>query len=94
MDLKRQYSTFGVVGLYEALQILGMDIKTEEGKEFALKMLDIINTTNKELQARFKAPHNCEQIPAENVAVKLAKKDRNNGVKQHLSRYIQISLFL
>ena len=80
MDLKRQYSTFGVVGLYEALQILGMDIKTEEGKEFALKMLEIINTTNKELQTRFKAPHNCEQIPAENVAVKLAKKDRILGL--------------
>ena len=28
MDLKRQYSTFGVVGLYEALEILGMNIKT------------------------------------------------------------------
>ena len=79
MDIKRQYSTFGVVGLYEALQILGMDIKTEEGKEYALKMLDIINETNKELQVRFKAPHNCEQIPAENVAVKLAKKDRILG---------------
>ena len=79
MDIKRQYSTFGVVGLYEALQILGMDIKTDEGKDYALKMLDLINETNKELQARFKAPHNCEQIPAENVAVKLAKKDRILG---------------
>ena len=82
MDIKRQYSTFGVVGLYEALQILGMDIKTEEGKEYALRMLDIINETNKELQARFKAPHNCEQIPAENVAVKLAKKDCILGYNQ------------
>lgn len=80
MDLKRQYSTFGVVGLYEALEILGMNIKTEEGKNFVLRMLDIINTTNKELQIKFKAPHNCEQIPAENVAVKLAKKDRIMGL--------------
>ena len=80
MDLKRQYSTFGVVGLYEALEILGMNIKTEEGKNFVLRMLDIINTTNKELQFKFKAPHNCEQIPAENVAVKLAKKDRIMGL--------------
>lgn len=79
MDIKRQYSTFGVVGLYEALQILGLDIKSAEGKEYALKMLDVINETNKELQGKFKAPHNCEQIPAENVAVKLAKKDRILG---------------
>ena len=87
MDIKRQYSTFGVVGLYEALQILGLDIKTDEGKDYALKMLDIINTTNKEMQDRFKAPHNCEQIPAENVAVKLAKKDRILGFNDKYELY-------
>lgn len=76
MDLAKQYSTFGVVGLYEALEILKMDICTLEGKEYALKVMEVINKTNKELQSRFKAPHNCEQIPAENVAVKLAKKDK------------------
>lgn len=87
MELKRQYSTFGVVGLYEALKILGMDIKTEEGKNFALKMLEVINSTNKELQNRFKAPHNCEQIPAENVAVKLAKKDSILGFNTEYPLY-------
>ena len=87
MELKRQYSTFGVVGLYEALEILGMNIKTEEGKEFVLKMLEVINNTNKELQSRFKAPHNCEQIPAENVAVKLAKKDKIMGLNDRYELY-------
>ena len=87
MDIKRQYSTFGVVGLYEALQILGLDIKSTEGKEYALKMMDIINETNKELQGKFKAPHNCEQIPAENVAVKLAKKDRILGYNNEYPLY-------
>ena len=87
MDIKRQYSTFGVVGLYEALQILGLDIKTDEGKDYALKILDVINTTNKEMQDRFKAPHNCEQIPAENVAVKLAKKDRILGFNDRYELY-------
>lgn len=87
MDIKRQYSTFGVVGLYEALQILGLDIKSQEGKDYALKMMDIINETNKELQSRFKAPHNCEQIPAENVAVKLAKKDKILGYNNEYPLY-------
>jgi len=87
MDLKRQYSTFGVVGLYESLKLLGMDIREEEGKQFALKMLEIINDTNKELQDKFKAPHNCEQIPAENVAVKLAKKDRILGYNSEYDLY-------
>ncbi len=76
MDIKKQYSTFGVVGLYEALEILGLDIQTEAGQEFVYQILDIINLVNSQQQKRFKAPHNCEQIPAENVAVKLAKKDK------------------
>ena len=87
MELKRQYSTFGVVGLYEALEILGMNIKTKEGKDFVLRMLAIINGTNKELQSRFKSPHNCEQIPAENVAVKLAKKDSLLGLNKEYKLY-------
>ena len=87
MDIAKQYSTFGVVGLYEALELLGLDICTEEGKEYALKIMDVINQTNKELQSRFKAPHNCEQIPAENVAVKLAKKDRLLGLNNEYDLY-------
>lgn len=87
MDLKRQYSTYGVVGLYEAIEILGMNIKDEDGKNFALQILEVINSTNKELQSRFKAPHNCEQIPAENVAVKLSKKDRLLGLNEKYELY-------
>ena len=87
MELKRQYSTYGVVGLYEAIEILGMNIKEDEGKNFALQILEVINSTNKELQARFKAPHNCEQIPAENVAVKLSKKDKLLGLNDRYELY-------
>lgn len=87
MELKKQYSTFGVIGLYEALEILGYDIMTEEGQEYALKIMNVINTTNSELQSRFKAPHNCEQIPGENVAVKLAKKDRALGYNDKYELY-------
>ena len=87
MSLRKQYSTFGVIGLYEALEILGMDIQTKEGQEFALKMLGIINNTNEELQKKFKYPHNCEQIPGENVAVKLSKKDRILGYNDKYNLY-------
>lgn len=87
MDIKRQYSTFGVIGLYEALEILGLDITSEEGQEFVLEILDVINSTNKELQKRFKAPHNAEQIPGENVAVKLAKKDKKLGYNKNYDLY-------
>lgn len=87
MELKRQYSTFGVIGLYEALEILGYDITTKEGQDYVLKVLDVINTTNAELQDRYKAPHNCEQIPGENVSVKLAKKDRALGYNDNYTLY-------
>ena len=87
MDIAKQYSTFGVVGLYEALEILGLDICSEEGKEYALKIMEVINKTNKELQNKFRAPHNCEQIPAENVAVKLAKKDSLLGYNNRYALY-------
>ena len=87
MSLKKQYSTFGVIGLYEALEILGMDIQTKEGQEYALKLLNLINDTNDELQKKFKYPHNCEQIPGENVAVKLASKDKLLGYNDKYTLY-------
>lgn len=76
MDLSKQYSTFGVTGLSEALEILGYDILSEEGEDFVLEILDIINNENDKMAKRFNAPHNCEQVPAESSAVKLAKRDR------------------
>ncbi len=87
MELKRQYSTFGVIGLYEALEILGYDIMTKEGQDYVLEILNVINTTNKELQDKYKAPQNCEQIPGENVSVKLAKKDRALGYNDKYTLY-------
>lgn len=87
IELKRQYSTFGVIGLYEALEILGYDIMTKEGQDYVLEILNVINTTNKELQDKYKAPQNCEQIPGENVSVKLAKKDRALGYNDKYTLY-------
>lgn len=76
MDLVKQYSTYGVTGLNEALEILGYDILTEEGENFVLEILDVINSENEKMDNRLKFPHNCEQVPAESSSVKLAKRDR------------------
>jgi len=77
MDLSKQYSTYGVTGLNEALEVLGYDIMSDEGEEFVLDLLDVINEENDKMAKRFKAPHNCEQVPAESSAVKLAKRDNS-----------------
>lgn len=79
MDLSKQYSTYGLTGLNEALEVLGYDITSEEGEEFVLELLDIINEGNDKMAKRFHAPHNCEQVPAESSAVKLAKRDYSLG---------------
>lgn len=76
MDLSKQYSTYGVTGLNEALKSLGYDILSEEGEQFVLDILDAINDENDKMANRFKSPHNCEQVPAESSAVTLAKRDR------------------
>lgn len=87
VDLNTQYSTTGVVGIYEALQILGYDIKTEEGLAIAEDILSFIQQVTDEVAEELKAPCNVEQIPAENVAVKLAKKDRLLGFNDRFDIY-------
>jgi ribonucleoside-triphosphate reductase len=76
IDINTQYSTCGINGFNEAISYLGQDIKTEEGTQLGLEIINVINTVNDKMQKRFKTPHNCEQIPAENVSIKLAKKDQ------------------
>lgn len=87
VDLNTQYSTTGVVGIYEALEILGYDIKTLEGEAVAEDILKMANEATDVASEEQKAPCNVEQIPAENVAVKLAKKDRLLGYNDKYDIY-------
>lgn len=87
VDLRTQFSTTGVVGIYEALQVLGYDIKTLEGEAVAEDILKYINEVTDEMSDELGAPCNVEQIPAENVAVKLAKKDRLLGYNDRYDIY-------
>lgn len=80
MDVKRQYSTCGFTGLYEALEILGYDMRTQEGLDAAEDTLITINEANASLTHNYGTPHNMEQVPAESSAVKLAAKDKLLGL--------------
>ena len=86
MSIDKQYSTFGITGLNEAIELLGYDILEQDGQQLVLDMLEIINKTNDKLQKQYNAPHNCEQVPAENSGIKLSKKDK-------LLKYTEDSLF-
>lgn len=87
MDLKKQYSTCGLNGINEAVDILGFDILTEEGQELVQKILETVNTTNKLQERRFGYPHNCEQTPSENSAIKLAEADKIMGYNKDYEFY-------
>lgn len=87
MSLKRQYSTVGIVGIYEALKNLGYDIMTGEGQRLVVEILDTINALNDDATLRYKYPHNVEQVPAENSAIKLAQKDRLLGYNNEFDFY-------
>lgn len=87
MSLGRQYSTCGYTGLYEALDILGYDIRTPEGMVLAKKTLQAIRMTNKMMEKKLGTPHNMEQVPAESSAVKLARKDAILGINEDYELY-------
>lgn len=80
MDLKKQYSTFGIVGVNEAIQLLGGDILKPESQEEVSDLLDYISVWCDEAESDEHAPHNVEQVPAESSAVKLAQKDKFLGM--------------
>lgn len=86
-DITKQYSTCGVNGLNECCEHMGYDILEESGQDFVLRCLDVINKTNDEMQAQYKAPHNCEQTPSETSAIKLVLKDRYMGFNPKTELY-------
>lgn len=95
MDLKRQYSTCGFTGLYEAVQILGYDMADEEGVGLAQTILEEINAQNKWCTEKYGTPHNMEQVPGESSSVKLAQKDavlnRNaEGYKLYSNQFVPL----
>jgi ribonucleoside-triphosphate reductase len=87
MEMTKQYSTCGVNGINETVSILGYDILTEEGQNLTKIILQTVNEINSKMQVRFKAPHNCEQTPSENSAIKLAQTDKLLGYQHEYNLY-------
>ena len=76
LETIKQYSTTGINGLYEACEIMDYNILEESGQDFVYSILDTINKLNDKASDKYKVPHNMEQTPSENSAIKLASKDR------------------
>ena len=79
INMDRQYLTIGVNGLVEAAESLGIEINDNPRyTEFVQNVLGLIERYNKKYRTKG-VMFNCEMIPAENVGVKHAKWDREDG---------------
>jgi len=79
INMSRQYLTIGVNGLVEAAESLGIEISDNPlYEEFVGNVLGLIEDANKRYKTK-EVMFNCEMIPAENVGVKHAKWDKEDG---------------
>ena len=79
INIGRQYLTVGINGLVEAAEFMGLEI-TDNPKylKFVQGILGLVEKYNKLYRTK-DILFNCEMIPAENVGVKHAKWDREDG---------------
>ena len=79
INMGRQYLTIGVNGLVEAAEFMGLQINDNpDYLHFVQKVLGLVEKYNKQYRSK-DVMFNCEMIPAENVGVKHAKWDREDG---------------
>ena len=79
INIDRQYLTIGINGLVEAAEFMGLKITpNDDYLHFVQGVLGLVEKYNKQYRSKG-AMFNCEMIPAENVGVKHAKWDREDG---------------
>ena len=79
INIGRQYLTIGVNGMVEAAEFMGIKINDNpDYVAFVQGVLGMIERMNKKYRSK-DVMFNCEMIPAENVGVKHAKWDREDG---------------
>lgn len=79
INMSRQYLTIGINGLVEAAEFMGLKITpNDDYLHFVQGVLGLIEKYNKAYKTK-EVMFNCEMIPAENVGVKHAKWDREDG---------------
>ena len=79
INMSRQYLTIGINGLVEAAEFMGLKITpNDDYLHFVQGILGLVEKYNKAYRTK-DVMFNCEMIPAENVGVKHAKWDREDG---------------
>jgi anaerobic ribonucleoside-triphosphate reductase len=74
---KNHFSTIGLVGINESIvNLLGVNIATREGKDFAVKTLGFMRNRLVEFQEETGNIYNLEATPAEGTSYRLARLDK------------------
>ena len=79
---KNHFSTIGLIGMNEAAEnLLGVDIGSDEGRQFAERTLDLMRDTLLEFQKETGNNYNLEATPAEGTTYRLAQIDKKDYPK-------------
>lgn len=74
---KNHFSTIGLNGMNEAcVNLLGVDITTDEGNEFAVEIMEFMNRVIQIFQEETGSLWNLEASPAEGAAYRFARMDK------------------
>ncbi|KGG80504.1 ribonucleoside-triphosphate reductase [Caloranaerobacter azorensis H53214] len=74
---KNHFSTIGLNGMNEAcINLLGKDITTEEGNEFAIEIMEFMNKVIQIFQEETGSLWNLEASPAESASYRFARMDK------------------
>lgn len=81
ISLDKQFLTIGINGMVEAAESQGIKAEnTKQYKDFVTQHLKVIYDANKEAKKNYGYMFNTEFVPAENLGVKNAKWDKEDGL--------------
>ncbi len=76
---ENHFSTIGIIGMNEACEnFLGVNVGSQKGRDFALKVMDYLRGRLIEFQALTHNNYNLEATPAEGTSYRLALLDRQS----------------
>lgn len=76
IDLKKMFSTFGMLGEFEAIETLQTKFKELNNKDILYDILVFLNKKVSDYSKKYEIIGNIEQIPGESMAIKLCNADK------------------
>jgi ribonucleoside-triphosphate reductase (formate) len=82
LQMERQFSTIGLIGIVEAAEFMGIEINNNKDyDDFRITILKTLADSNRQAKEKYGIMFNTEFVPGENAGYKLAQWDKNAGYK-------------